>query len=593
MKNIFENHVKNLFRSLLLILLLSSALYSQTVKLKIIETTDEHGQVFPYSFTNGREMNTSLAQVMTYVKEERSKKDQNVILLSGGDLLQGTPLVYYYNFEKTDVPHVFAQVMNYMGYDAGAVGNHDIETGHPVYDRFNKELNFPWLAANAVNTSNGQSYFKPYTIIKKDGIKIAVLGMITPAIPTWLPRNIWSGMEFDDMILCAKKWVKIIKEKENPDLLIGLFHSGVEYTYGNQTAETPKNENASELVAEQVPGFDIVFVGHDHHGWNFTVKNIEGKTIPILGGINAARTAAVADVDLNFNSATKSWNKSITGEIVEIKNFKPDSDFMSKFNYAFEAAKKYVEHPLGTFTESISTREAIFGDSKFVDLVHRIQLDITKADISFSSPLSFDVTIPKGTITVGNMFDLYRYENLLYTMELTGQEIKDYLEYSYSLWFNQMKDENDHLINFDYDDSGKIRTNPRSNSPLLKGVFYNFDSAAGINYTVDVSKPAGERINISSMSNGSPFELDKKYKVALNSYRGNGGGHLLTDGAHISKETLDKRILNSTDKDLRFYIMKWIEKQKTIEPKALGNWKVIPEKWWQAGRERDYSLIFK
>ena len=186
-RKIFKNSI---IYPLILALFLSSAVFSQTIKLKIIETTDEHGQAFPYSFTDGHEMNNSLAQVLTYVKSEREKKDQETILLSGGDLLQGTPLVYYYNFEKTESPHIFAEMMNYMGYDAGTVGNHDIETGHAVYDRFNKELKFPWLAANAVNTSNQEPYFKPYTIINKKGIKIVVLGLITPAIPNWLPKNI-------------------------------------------------------------------------------------------------------------------------------------------------------------------------------------------------------------------------------------------------------------------------------------------------------------------------------------------------------------------------------------------------------------------
>ncbi len=184
---------------------------AQTVKFKIIETTDEHGAAFPYDFTDQKISNNSLAQVTTYLKQERAKKDQQVILLSGGDLLQGTPLVYYYNFEKTNVPHVWAEIMNYMHYDAAAVGNHDIETGHPVYDRVNKQLNFPWLAANAVYKKNGKRYFKPYTIIKREGTKIAVLGLITPAIPNWLPPKIWEGMEFLDMIETANKWVKIMK----------------------------------------------------------------------------------------------------------------------------------------------------------------------------------------------------------------------------------------------------------------------------------------------------------------------------------------------------------------------------------------------
>ena len=581
-----------LLQILTLSLLFVITLSAQTVKLKIIETTDEHGAAFPFDFTSMKPARSSLAQIFTYVKQERENKEQATILLSGGDLIQGTPLVYYYNFEKTDVPHVWAEMMNYMQYDAAAVGNHDIEAGHKVYDRINKEFNFPWLAANAVNTLNGKPYFKPYTIIKKDGIKIAVLGLITPAIPNWLPPKIWEGIEFKDMIKSAAKWIKIIKEKEKPDLMIGLFHSGVEYNYGNQNAKSPKNENASQLVAEQVPGFDIIFVGHDHHGWNYTVTNKLNKKVLILGGINAARDCAVANCVLTFDASTKKWDKNITGEVVEAKNFAPDTGFMNKFKFAYDEVKNYVSKKIGYFDTSISARPSLFGPSVFSDLINHLQLELTGADVSFTAPLSIDSKINKGDITVGDLFSLYRYENLLYTMKLTGREIKNYLEYSYSLWFNYMKDENDHLLNFKKDDKGNIVTSGRNGTPVLAVPYYNYDCAAGINYTVDLSKPAGKRITILSMGDGKPFSLTGEYKAAVNSYRGNGGGGHLVVGAGIPKDKLAGRIINSTDKDLRYYMMKWIEKQKTVSPKPLNNWKVIPHEWWLKGVEKDKALMF-
>jgi 2',3'-cyclic-nucleotide 2'-phosphodiesterase / 3'-nucleotidase len=582
--------LRNFF--LFLIFFFSFQLNAQTVKLKIIETTDEHGAIFPYDFTDQKESNNSLAQVYSYIKQEREKKEQEVILLSGGDILQGTPAVYYYNFEKPKTPHLWGEMMNFMKYDAGAVGNHDIETGHPVYDRFAKQIKFPWLAANAINVKSGKPYFKPYTIINRKGIKIAVFGLITPNIPNWLPEKIWKGIEWQDMIESARNWVKIIKEKEKPDLLVGLFHSGVEYTYGNQNAGTPKNENASKLVAQQVPGFDLIFVGHDHHGWNFKEKSPDGKDVLVLGGTSSARDVSVANCSLVFDERTKTWNKELSGEIVESKNFKPDSEFMSKFQSQFEEIKKYVVKPIGVFTETLSSRDAMFGNAGFTDFINQIQLELTKADISFTAPLSMNSTIEKGEVLTGAMFKLYRYENLLYTMTMSGKEIKNYLEYSYKLWFNQMKNEDDHLLLFDLDEKGNVKIDNRNKSAMLKNQYYNFDCAAGINYTVDVSKPAGERITILSLSNNQPFDMNKTYKVAVNSYRGNGGGGHLVNGAGIPKEEINKRIITSTEKDLRFYMMKWIEKNKTVTPRANGNWKVIPENWWTKGKEKDYKILF-
>ena len=166
-----------------LLLIAYQPLRAQTVKLKLIETSDVHGSLFPWNFITDKPAPTSLAQVYTYVEEQRADKSQSVILLDNGDILQGQPLVYYYNFEDTKTEHICASVMNYMKYDAATIGNHDIEPGHPVYDKLAKEFKFPWLAANAVDTKTGEPYFKPYTILNRNGVKIAVLGLITPGNP--------------------------------------------------------------------------------------------------------------------------------------------------------------------------------------------------------------------------------------------------------------------------------------------------------------------------------------------------------------------------------------------------------------------------
>lgn len=566
--------------------------FAQTVKFKIIQTSDVHGAIFPYDFTENKKSNSSLAQIFSYVENERADTSQNVLLLDNGDILQGDPSVYYYNFVKTDTSHLLANVMNFMKYDAGSVGNHDIETGHAVYDKFNHELNFPWLAANAIDTKTNEPYFQPYQIFERKGIKIAVLGMITPGIPNWLPKNIWSGIEFEDMIITAKKWIPIIKKKEKPDIIIGLFHSGVDFTYDNQTAETPRNENAAKLVAEQVPGFDIVFSGHDHHEWNFKIKNIEGDSVLILGPTSRSNNFTEASLELNFNNLNKKWEKKIIGSVISSSNFASNTTFINKFSHEFNLVKDFVSREIGTFTKTVSAKNSVFGNSAFVDLIHQIQLELTNADISFTAPLSIYAKIDSGKVYVKDMFDLYRYENLLYTMELTGKEIKEYLEYSYSIWFNTMKDKDDDLLMFEKDENGKLIFSKRNNTAELKNRYYNFDSAEGIDYIVDVSINPGDRITIKSFSNGSEFSLDKKYKVAINSYRGNGGGGHLIKGAGISQDKLTERVINSTEKDLRYYLMQWIEKQKVVAPTETKNWEVTPIEWVKLAKEKDYKLLF-
>ena len=117
-------------------------------------------------------------------------------------------------------------MMNFMGYNAGNMGNHDVETGRTVFDRWAGDCRFPILGANIVDTATGETHFKPYEVLERDGVKIVVLGMITPAIPVWLSENLWKGLRFDDMEETARKWMKIIREQEKPDLVIGMFHAG-------------------------------------------------------------------------------------------------------------------------------------------------------------------------------------------------------------------------------------------------------------------------------------------------------------------------------------------------------------------------------
>nr|WP_320948659.1 bifunctional metallophosphatase/5'-nucleotidase [Bacteroides intestinalis] len=552
------------------------------VKLKIVETSDIHGNYYPYDFILRHEAAGSLARVYEFVQKERETYKDNLLLLDNGDILQGQPCAYYYNYIDTISPHLAAEVLNYMKYNAGNMGNHDVETGRAVFDRWAGDCNFPILGANIIDTVTGKTHFKPYEVLERDGVKIVVLGMITPAIPVWLSENLWKGLRFDDMEETARKWMKIIREKENPDLVIGIFHAGQDaLLMGGKY-----RENASLEVARNVPGFDIVLMGHDHTRELKKIKNVEGDSVLIMDPASKGGVVANADVTLKLRKG-KVVEKHISGVLTEMKNYTANKDFMARFAPQFSDVRDFVSKKIGSFTETISTRPAYFGSSAFIDLIHMLQLEITNAEISLAAPLSYDTEISKGDVFVSDMFNLYKYENMLYTMKLSGKEIKDALEMSYDLWTNQMKSPDDHLLLL-----REKRREGATDRASFKNFSFNFDSAAGIIYTVDVTKPKGEKVTITSMADGTPFSLDKMYKVALNSYRGNGGGELLTKGSGISQDELKDRILYSTDKDLRYYLMQYIEKKGVIEPHALGLWKFIPEEWVEPAAKRDYEYLF-
>ena len=544
----------------------------KTVTLRIVETSDVHGAFFPYNFTERRDMSGTMARVSSYLKRQRKEMGNRLILLENGDILQGQPTCYYTNFVATDKPNIAAEVVNYLKYDAQTFGNHDVEVGHKVYDKWIKELNCPVVGANIIDLKSGKPYVEPYVIIEREGVRVAILGMLTPAIPNWLHQNLWSGMRFEEMVSCTKRWVKILREQEKADVVIGLFHSG--WDGGIVTDEY--DEDATQKVAEQVEGLDVIFFGHDHRERNTTVKNV----LCLDPSCNAQKVA-VATIQVRNGKVT-----SKKGELIDVTKEPLDEDFMRHFQPRINEVKAFVERKIGLFNENMLSRDAFFGPAAFVDLIHQLQLEHTGADVSFTAPLTFNSEIKAGPVYQSDMFKLYRFENGIYVVRMTGKEIRNFLEMSYDQWVNTMTSPDDHIMLLAPKVAGD---NQREN---FKNFTFNFDSAAGIDYVVDVTKPNGQKVHILQLSDGRPFDENAWYRVAMNSYRGNGGGELLVRGAGIPLDSIPQRIEYQSERDQRHYLTEKIEREGSITPKSLNNWRFIPEAWALPAIERDRKLIF-
>ena len=551
----------------------------KNVTIKMLATSDVHGYFFPYDFIEHKPIRGSLARVSRYVKDVRKEYGKNMLLFDNGDILQGQPTCYYSNFVRKDSINAAALAVNYMQYDAQTIGNHDVETGHDVYDKWISEVNCPMLGANVVDTATGDTYLKPYPVFEREGVRIAVIGMITPAIPYWLHEKLWQGLRFEDMVSASRKWVRHVKDVEKADVVVGLFHSGWD---GGITTDK-YSEDASMAVAQQVDGFDVIFYGHDHKRAIQNVVNHNGnKVVCIDPGCNAT---SVADATLTLTLEDgKVVSKNIESSLIDVRDMDIDEGFMECMEDVVNDVTRFVSIKLGRLTRAIRTRDCFFGSSALNDLIHDIQLTVTGADISINAPLTFNSTIEAGDVTIADMFKLYKYENDLYVMKLRGHEIRKHLEMSYDQWVNTMTSPADHIMLLSDDNT--------STRPGFKNLTFNFDSAAGIDYEVDVTKPDGQKVSIRRMSNGEPFVESKWYRVAMNSYRGNGGGELLTKGAGIPAEELESRIIWKSEHDQRYYILKEIQRRKIVTPKAFNNWKFVPEEWTRPALERDRKLLF-
>ena len=563
---------------------------TKKVRLKVIETSDVHGHFFPYDFMEKKPIKGTLVRANTYINKQRREYGDNLLLIDNGDILQGQPCVYWSNYVMPEDENLAAQVINYMKYDAETVGNHDIEPGHKVYDKWIREVRCPLLGANIVKEAdkngpaNPKSIYtglKPYSVHYRDGVKICIIGLLTPAIPNWLNKSIWKGIEFEEMVSCAKKWMKYIQETEHPDLVFGLFHSGLD-----GGIDTPEySENATAAVAREVPGFDIIFFGHDHQVHKEWITNKDGQKVLCIDPSCYVKNVAKAEIELTYENG-RLKEKDIEGEIVSVLDEEIDEQMLSHFQPAIDKVKEYVDRKIGKFEKPIYTRDSFFGNSSFTDLIHNLQLQISKADISFNAPLSFNSVIKAGDVTQGDMFKLYRFENLLFVLRMTGEEIRKHLEFSYDMWTNTMTSPDDHAL----------RLNEGSKDDQQRTGFeyytFNFDSACGIDYEVDLTKPNGKKVRILQMSDGQPFDEKKWYKVVMNSYRANGGGELLTRGAGIPKDSLESRVIFHTDLDQRHYLTEEIKRMGVVDPEPNHNWKFVPEAWAKPALERDRKLLF-
>ena len=555
----------------------------QTRKVKIIFTSDVHGNYFPYDFRHEHWGKGSLQRVHAFIADLCQKEPGSTILIDGGDMLQGEPTAYYFNRISTEKRHKVAAICNFIGYDVGVIGNHDIEMGHEVFDKYIAECNFPILGANAVREDTGEPYFEPYKVFCRSGVKIAVIGMITPAIPHWIPKEIWRGMRFEDIRECCEKWVKIVKERENPDLIVGLLHSGMD-----EGIVTPDyKENATRETAMNVEGLDLILYGHDHASNMEEVTTVNGGSVMCVNPGCYAYSVAVVDIEFTMkdDKVVRHETNCSLNYIGTLHNLH-GNEFKRHFCHAFNDVKRFTSQKIGTFTNRVDVTEAYFGSSAYIDLIQALQLKVSGAEISFTAPLFFNAAIEAGDIRVSNLFDLYRFEDHLYTLLLRGSEIKSYLEMSYANWTNRLMKEDDNLLLI-----CPMKNNPERMG--FKNFIFNFDSAAGIRYEVDVREPEGEKIKNMRMDDGTPFDMTRMYRVTMTAYRANGGGELLTKGACIPKDEIDKRIVDVSRYDIRHYLMEYVKDLNVINPQPKNHWRFIPEDWVMKATEREKEMLFK
>jgi 2',3'-cyclic-nucleotide 2'-phosphodiesterase/3'-nucleotidase len=561
----------------------------EIIRLQVVGMSDLHGNFLPYDYIRRRPAIGGLPHVYSYMKEQRADTTQTVILLQGGDYLQGQMAVYYYNYLDKREQFMPALLLNKVGVDASVMGNHDLEPGDHIFRRWTtgaKELNSDVVVANVVRQGTMIRYAKPYVILNRAGLRIAILGLLTPIQTECVPATLLEGLEVLDMLEPAQRWMKYIMDVEEPDLVIGLFHAGFIDQAVQDTSSVCFNANDPLYIARNVPGFDGIILGHQHRMLIDSVHVDDGPPIWLVEGGFGGATLSILEFEIQKPSEDeKAKIITATARIQNVSERQLSQDILDEFAEEEKLIAATANEFVAVLKDTIYNTEAFFGSNFFVDLVHKAKLEHTKAEVSFCSPLSSNVVIAPGDLTYSDMLRVYRFENRLIVIRMTGKEIKDYLEYSYGLWINQMYTPEDRLL----------RTIPRPDNPKIRFFEvpqYNFDSGAGLDYEVDVTKPQGERVTILRMWSDRPFHEDSIYSVTTNVYRFFGAGGHMELGAKISPDEIRSRIIRQDDPtQIREMIRQNFIRQGEVYKFQYNNWKFVPEEFVKSAKKREQKEL--
>jgi 2',3'-cyclic-nucleotide 2'-phosphodiesterase/3'-nucleotidase len=522
---------------------------AQRTHVVVLGTTDMHGRIFPIDYYQNKYDNVGIAKVATLIKEAR-KNDPNLILVDSGDTIQGTPLEYFHNKRNNTPPDPMMLAMNALHYDSMTVGNHEYNFGLKVLEKARSEAKFPFLSANTYDTKTDKTHthYQPYIVKEVQGVRIGVLGLTTPGIPNWENAPNYEGLEFHETVSEAKKWVQILRSGEKVDVVVITMHMGIEEDLRSgklNPAQVP-NENAAVAIARQVPGIDVILMGHTHRDVPALIVN----GVLFSQANRWASHVARVDVYLEKSTSDNRWHvvakAARTIPVTEKTAIDPE---IAQLGQPYDKeTQDWLGRTIGESTEELTAREARYRDTAIIDLIQRVQLDAGKADVSMAAAFTLEAHIPKGAVTVRNIAGLYEYENTLVTLELTGQQLKNALEHS-AHYFRAFE-------------PGK------SLSELVDQRIpgYDFDMAEGVTYELDITRPFGQRIQNLKFK-GQPLLPTQKLRVVTNNYRVNGGGgYTMYKGAPV---------VYRSSEEVRELIIDWVERNKKIPTEANNNWRIV------------------
>ncbi|MFJ2030683.1 5'-nucleotidase C-terminal domain-containing protein [Streptosporangium sp. NPDC087985] len=542
-----------------------------SVSVTVMNTTDLHTHLFNWDYYADKvDTGRGLTRVSSLIEKVRAEKGRDhTLLLDNGDTLQGTPLGTYY--ARTDpitkgTVHPMAQAMNAIGYDVMTLGNHEFNYGIETLRAFEKQVSFPVLGANVHDWNTGEPAFTPYVIKTMsieghDPIRVGILGLTTPGSAIWDKSSVEGRLRFNGIVEEAKKYVPIIRD-QGVDILVASVHSGTSTgsSYGNQI---PFPENASTLLAQEVPGIDVIIAGHSHSEipQQLVTNKATGKQVLLTQAGSWGKV--LGQIDINLTKVNGQWSvASKSSKLLQSSTVADDPKIVALASAAHQKVIDHVNSVIGQSLETMPMREAHYKDVPALDFINYVQAEVVKKGLagtpeanlpvlSLAAPFDAKAVIPKGNVTIRDMAGAYVYDNTLIGVKMNGAQMKDFLEWS-AKFMKQVSTPGPYK-------PGTVTGN---------GPAYNYDVVRGLSYDIEISKPAGQRIVNLSYA-GKPLDPAQEFVVATNNYRQNGGG----DAPHIATAPI---VFNPLT-EVRDEIIDWVLERKTIDPAefARTDWRLV------------------
>jgi len=511
--------------------------------LVVAATTDVHGRLRGWDYyANAPDSLHGLSRAATIIDSLRHGASVFPVVVDAGDFLQGNPLAYVAARVDTEMPHPVIAAMNAVTYDAVVIGNHEFNYGLPTLNRAIRQADFAMLAAN-VYTPDGKQPFRPWAVSTRRGIKIAIVGATTPGSMLWDRDNLAGRLVIRDIVPEVRTAVRDARDA-GAVVVIVVVHSGLNEPSSYDTVSTGvPSENVAARLAHEVPGIDLLVYGHSHKEMADTV--IAGTLL--MQPRNWAGSVAIAHLGIErHNGRWRVGSKRST--VVATAHHRENPTVVAVTQEGHRETLKYATTAIGTTSVAWRADSARVAATPLIDFILDVERRASGAQLASTAAFSLDASLPAGPITVARLSALYPYDNTLRAVRLSGAQLRAYLEQS-ARYFRRNAD-------------GSVDVDPS-----IPG--FNYDIVAGVDYTIDVSRPVGERITTLAF-NGRPVAPTDTFTMALNNYRQTGGGGfaMLRDAPVV----YDKQL------EIRQLLIDEVQRKGTLSPNDYfhPNWRIVP-----------------